>query len=116
VLAVLVSGLALSVWAGPIVGSWKSDFSSPVGDMHYVYTTFKTEGDKVTGTAISDNGETTLANVVVMGDDIAFTENLMLDGMTLAIDYKGKIEGDQIKFSRKIGDFGTDEIVANGIK
>jgi hypothetical protein len=40
----------------------------------------------------------------------------MLDGMTLAIDYKGKIEGDQIKFSRKIGDFGTDEIVANRIK
>jgi len=114
-LAVLVSGLALSVWAGPIDGSWKSDFSSPVGDMHYVYT-FKTDGDKVTGTAKSDNGETMLENVVVMGSDVSFTENLMFGGMTVAIDYKGKMDGDQIKFSRKLGDFGTDEIVANRVK
>jgi hypothetical protein len=114
-LAVLVSGLAISVWAGPIDGSWKSDFPSPVGDMHYIYT-FKTDGDKVTGTAKSDNGETTLDKLVVMGNDISFTENLMFGGMTIAIDYKGTIDGDQIKFKRHIGDFGDDEIVANRVK
>jgi hypothetical protein len=114
-LAVLISGLAISVWAAPIDGSWKSDFPSPVGDMHYIYT-FKTDGDKVTGTAKSDNGETTLDKLVVMGNDISFTENLMFGGMTIAIDYKGTMDGDQIKFKRHIGDFGDDEIVANRVK
>jgi hypothetical protein len=113
-LAVLVSGLAISAWAGAIDGSWKSDFSTPVGDMHAVYT-FKTDGDKVTGTAKSENGETTLANVVVMGNNISFTENLNFQGMPIALEYTGTIDGDQIKFKRHTDGY-DDEIVANRVK
>jgi hypothetical protein len=114
-LVALVFTLAVSTYGAAIDGSWTSDFSTPVGDMHYTYT-FKTDGDKVVGTAKSAGGESTLQNVVVTGDDISFTENLDFQGMTIAIDYKGKISGDEIKFTRKIGDFGNDEIVAKRAK
>jgi hypothetical protein len=114
-LAALVLAMAASVYAAAIDGSWTSDFSTPIGDMHYTYT-FKTDGDKVVGTAKSGNGESTLQNVVVSGDDISFTENLDVQGMTIAIDYKGKISGDEIKFTRHIGSFGDDETVAKRVK
>ena len=38
------------------------------------------------------------------------------DDDEIRIDYKGKVDGDQIKFSRKVGDFATEELIAKRVK
>jgi hypothetical protein len=48
----------------------------------------------------------------VNGDEISFVENLNFQGMPLRIEYKGKLTGDEIKFTRKV----AEELVAKRAK
>ena len=50
------------------------------------------------------------------GDDISFVENLNYQDMPLRIVYKGKIAGDEIKFTRTILDMFMEELVAKRVK
>jgi hypothetical protein len=111
----LVLGLSLSVFAADISGQWTATFDTQIGEQHYTYT-FKVDGEKLTGKAKSDNGEGDIQNGVVKGDDVSFVENLDFGGMPVAITYTGKISGDEIKFSRDVGGFATEELVAKRVK
>lgn len=108
---VLACALTASAFAADVAGKWKADFPTQIGDQHYIYT-FTVDGEKLTGTAKNDMGETALAEGSVKGDDITFVENLNFNGNDIKITYTGKISGDEIKFTRKVGDFATEEIVA----
>lgn len=50
------------------------------------------------------------------GDIITFVEPLSFNGNDIRIEYTGKINGDQIKFTRKVGEFATEELVAKRSK
>jgi hypothetical protein len=113
--AVLFLGLAVSALAADISGQWTATFNTQVGEQHYVYT-FKVDGEKLTGTAKSDNGSSEIQNGTVKGDDVSFVENLDYQGQKLTITYKGKIQGDEIHFTRDVGGFGTEELVAKRVK
>jgi len=115
VLAVCVVGMALSAFAAGVAGQWTATFSTQMGDQHYTYT-FKVDGEKLTGTAKNDMGSTEIANGTIKGDDISFVENLDFNGNQIAITYTGKISGDEIKFTRKVGEFATEELVAKRVK
>jgi hypothetical protein len=41
---------------------------------------------------------------------------LKFEGQDLRIEYTGKVSGDQIKFTRKVGEFATEEFVAKRVK
>jgi hypothetical protein len=86
-----------------------------VGEPHYTFA-FKVDGEKLTGKVKSDNGETDIQDGVAKGDDLSFVENLDFQGQQIAINYTGKISGNQIKFTRKIGDLATDELSAKRAK
>ena len=60
--------------------------------------------------------ETEITEGTVNGDDISFVENLNYQDMPLRIVYKGKIAGDEIKFTRTILDMFTEELVAKRVK
>jgi hypothetical protein len=118
----LMLGLALVVVAGAahaatadVTGTWTAEFDTQIGVQKYVFT-FKVEGDTLTGQAAAERmGEkstVTLAGGTVKGDQIAFTEPLEFQGQQVAITYTGTIAGDEIKFTRKVGDFATEELVA----
>ncbi len=111
VLFVAVLAMGLTAVAADIDGVWKSTFDTPIGEMHYTYT-FKADGEKLTGTAKNDMAEVKIQDGTIKGNDITFTENLDFQGQSISIKYTGKIEGDQINFTRKVGDFGTEQIVA----
>ena len=113
--ALLVLGLAVSARAADISGQWTATFNTQVGEQHYTYT-FKVDGEKPTGTAKSDNGMTDIQNGSVKGDDVSFVENLDYQGQKLVITYTGKISGDEIKFTRNVGDVATEELVARRAK
>jgi hypothetical protein len=115
VVALLVLGLAVSARAADISGQWTATFNTQVGEQHYTYT-FKVDGEKLTGTAKSDNGTTDIQNGSVKGDDVSFVENLDYQGQKLVITYTGKISGDEIKFTRDVGGVAKEDLVAKRVK
>jgi hypothetical protein len=114
-LPVFVLGLAISAWATDISGQWTATFNTQVGEQHYTYT-FKVDGEKLTGTAKSDNGSVVIENGTVKGDDVSFVENLDYQGQKLAITYVGKISGDEIKFTRDVAGAAKEDLVAKRVK
>ncbi len=114
-IALGVLAFAVSAWAQDISGQWTAAFNTQIGEQHYTYT-FKVDGDKLTGTAKNDMGSTEIANGAIKGDEISFVENLNFNGNDIAISYTGKVSGDEIKFTRKVGDFATEELTAKRVK
>ena len=111
----MVTLFALPVRAADATGKWKAEFDTQVGPQKYTYD-LKVEGAKVTGKAsferMGQKGEVDLKDGKVAGDDISFVETLDFQGNQLSIVYTGKLAGDEIKFTRKVGDFATEELVA----
>jgi enterochelin esterase-like enzyme len=48
----------------------------------------------------------------VEGDAVTFVERLKIEDRELNITYTGKVSGNEIKFTRKVGDFGSSEATA----
>ena len=114
---VIVAAMAAAALAADVTGTWKASFDTQIGVQNYTYT-FKVEGNKLTGKAKSElaNVETEIAEGTVNGDDISFVENLNFQDMPLRIVYKGKVAGDEIRFTRTILDMFTEELVAKRAK
>jgi hypothetical protein len=105
--------------AADVTGKWHAEFDTQIGIQKYVYD-FKIAGDKITGKAAYERengkGEVDLKEIKVSGDDISFMEPLDFDGQQIRIDYKGKISGDEMKLTRQVGEFATEEIVAKRLR
>ncbi len=103
--------------ATDVTGTWKSEFDSQIGLQKYTFT-FKQDGAKLTGVAHSEIGdqkrETELKEGKVGGDAVSFVEMLNFQNNEIRITYSGKISagGDEIKFTREVGNFAKEEIVA----
>ena len=112
--------LAACALAADLTGKWTAEFTTPVGGPQKYTFEFKVDGEKLTGKAhferMGQKGEAELLEGKVAGDDISFIENLDTGGDVLRISYKGKISGDEIKFSRQVGDFSTVEFTAKRVK
>jgi opacity protein-like surface antigen len=120
ILAVLILMGMVCIYAADITGKWTTEFDSQVGVQKYVFE-FKVEGTKLTGTAISKiadaaEAKTPITEGVVNGDDVTFVENLDYSGQALKITYKGKIAGDEIKFTRDVAGQGGETFVAKKAK
>jgi hypothetical protein len=115
--AVISMGLAAVAFAADVTGTWTASFDTQVGKQNYTYT-FKQTGTRLTGKAKSEfaMSDTEITEGTVNGDDVSFVENLNYQGMPLRIVYKGKIAGDEIKFTRNILDMFTEELVAKKSK
>ncbi len=94
---------------------WKAEFETPIGTQHYTYD-LHTDGAALTGKAKNDVGETELKEGKVDGDSVTFVEALSFDGNSIRIVYTGKVEGDTIKFSRQVGEYGTENFVATRVR
>ena len=86
------------------------------GSQHYTFT-FKVDGEKLTGTAKSEYGESEIQDGKVQGDDISFVESVNYGGTTYALAYAGQVSDDRIAFTRTIADVGySDSAVATRMK
>ncbi len=74
------------------------------------------EGDELTGRAKSQFGDTAITEGTVKGDEVSFVENLDFQGQPPRITYRGKVSGEEIKFTRQVGDVATEEFVARRAK
>jgi hypothetical protein len=118
---VLAFTLALMGWAraADITGKWTTQFDSPIGVQKYTYD-FQVDGEKLTGKAVGDvageKRESEIKEGRVTSNEVSFVEMLRFGDQDLRIEYKGKISGDEIKFTRQVGDFATEELVAKRVK
>lgn len=107
--------LADVVGAADIAGQWHAQFESPRGRQKYQFT-FQTEGEKLTGKAMSEVGgskrEADLLEGKIAGDTVSFVELLNFQGNEVRISYTGTVGSNGIAFTRAVGDFGTMEFVA----
>jgi hypothetical protein len=115
VVAALTLACAVWAYAADATGAWKASFATQIGEQHYTYD-LKADKDQLTGKATNDRGSTDITEGTVKGDDIFFVENVTFQDTKLRIEYTGKVSGDEIKFTRKVGDFATEEFVAKRVK
>src|SRR3954469_19049491 len=119
-LLAVLAALVLTVTPGRAVavdisGTWTASFDTQIGKQNYTYQ-FAVKDGALTGTAKSDNGETALKDGKVDGDTVTFVEMLNFQGTEIRIDYSGKITSDdEIKFTRQVADFATEELVATRV-
>jgi alpha-L-arabinofuranosidase len=105
------------IFASDVTGTWKSEFDSQIGLQKYTFT-LKQDGTNLTGTANSEAGErrheSDLKEGKVDGDAVSFVEMLKLQDNEIRITYTGKLSPDanEIKFTREVGEFAKEEIVA----
>jgi enterochelin esterase-like enzyme len=108
-----------TLMAADIAGKWQAEFDTQIGRQKYLYT-FRVDGDKIIGTAESEiQGEkrkTDLKEVKLVGDEISFVEMFDFQGTAITILYKGKLSVNEIKFTRQVGDFATEELVAKRVQ
>jgi enterochelin esterase-like enzyme len=106
---------SLSAPAADVTGTWKAEFDTQRGLQKYTFA-LKQDGTSVTGKAnVERDGEKREAELKegkVEGDTITFVEPLKVQDNELRITYTGKISGNEIKFTRKVGDFGSSEATA----
>jgi hypothetical protein len=114
ILAMLMA-FSLPASAADLLGKWTAEFDSPIGVQKYVYE-FTKSGDALAGQATFDHsmgkGTVALSNVKVDGDKVSFEEPLTINGNTITIKYSGTLAGDELKLSRVVGDFGTEQLTA----
>lgn len=104
-----------SAFGKDISGTWTASFDTQVGVQNYTYE-FKVDGEKLTGSTKSNFGESDIKQGTVKGDTVSFVETLKFEDQLIPITYTGKIAGDEIKFTRKVGEFATEELVAKRSK
>jgi hypothetical protein len=106
-------------FAADISGKWEAVITTPIGEMNYTFD-FKVQGEKLTGKAVmkmgEESSESALTEGSVKGDEISFVETLNVQGQELRSEYKGKVTGDEIRGSRTVGSYPSEDFVAKRSK
>src|SRR6185295_1242306 len=110
-----LAAISMAARAADVSGTWKAEFDTQRGLQKYTFA-LKQDGTTVTGKAnVERDGEKREAEFKegkVEGDTVNFVEIINAQGNDLRITYTGKISGDEIKFTRQVGDFGKSEATA----
>jgi len=109
------SAPAAKTLASALTGTWNAEFDTQIGRQKYTFF-LKQDGTTLTGQANADiNGdkhETELKEGKIDGDSVSFVEMLNFQGNDLRIVYTGKVLANEIKFTRQVGEFAKEELVA----
>lgn len=113
---VLIAVMVMPMAAADITGKWTASFDTQIGKQNYTYD-FVVKDSTLTGKIKSDMGESDVLEGKVEGDKVSFAELLVFQGMEIRITYTGTVaSADEIKFTRNVADFATEELVAKRVK
>ena len=98
----LVALCAITALAADVSGKWVAQKPGRQGQAMETTFTFKVAGEKLTGMVSMQYGDQEISDGTVSGDDIAFVTVVDFGGNTMKIIYKGKIAGNEIKFTRQL--------------
>ena len=97
----LVLAGTLALQAADITGKWTAQVPGRDGQTRETTFDFKVDGEKLTGTTSTPGGDVPLTEGTVKGDDVAFTVVANFGGNEVKLLYKGKVAGEEIKFTRQ---------------
>lgn len=110
-----VACASLCAIGADISGTWKAEFDTQRGLQKYTFT-LKQDGSAVTGKAsVEREGEkrdVEFKEGKIDGDTVTFVELLKIQDREINIVFTGKVSDGDIKFTRKVGDFGSSEATA----
>jgi hypothetical protein len=108
---------AARVFAADVTGTWKASFDTQVGQQNYTYQ-FVVKGTTLTGKIQSEmGGASDIQQGKIEGDKVSFVEILKFEGNEIQITYTGQVtSADEIKFTRQVADFATEQLVAKRVK
>ena len=121
ILAAAFSGLlaVAAVHDADVSDQWRAEFDTQIGLQKYLYS-FKADSGKVTGKANSEVGdqkrEVDLKEGKIEGETLTFVELFKFQDNEIRIEYKGKLVESEIKFTRKVGEFATEEFTAKRVQ
>ena len=87
-----------------VSGKWRAEFTTPDGTQRVNTFTFKVDGEKLMGTVAGGQDETAIKDGKISGDILSFSAERPFGTFT----YKGKINGDEIKFTVQFSDNSFD--------
>lgn len=97
-LSILLVLCGVAAWAADVTGTWKATAETPNGTIERTFV-FKVDGDKLTGETTSQMmGKSTIMDGKVDGDNVSFSIIVKFQDNEMKLNYKGKVEGSQIKF------------------
>jgi len=112
----LVLALLLSAFTSPLLaqpsaaGEWKVNFVVPTGT-RFVNMFINQEKTKLTGTVVSEDGEFPLSGRIE-GDQVTVVWSVPEDGKLMEITMKGKLTGNVISGTAKLGNVGEGSLTA----
>ena len=114
-IALMILGVA-RVLAADITGTWKASFDTAIGQQNYTYQ-FMVKGTALTGKIQSEmGGAGEIQQGKVEGDKVSFVEIFKFEGNEIQITYTGQVmSNDEIKFTRQVAEFATEELVARRV-
>ena len=101
VFGVLVAAAAV-VQAADATGKWTAQVPGRGGQTRETTFNLKADGEKLTGTVSGMQGDTEISDGKVKGDDVSFSVKVSFQGNDMKMNYKGKLAGDEIKFTRSV--------------
>jgi hypothetical protein len=101
-------------YAADLSGKWLGTMQTPDGQSLEITFVFQVNGEKLTGTTASTYGEEQITEGTVKGDAISFV--VFAGGGQFKITYKGKVVGEDLKFTVTIGDMGDRELSVKRVK
>jgi hypothetical protein len=118
-LSMLVAALVVAVVslrASDVTGKWTAQVPGRDGQTRETTFTFKADGEKLTGTMTGMQGEVELKDGVIKGDDISFNTLINTPNGEIKLLFKGKVAGDEIKFTRQREGGEPREFTAKRVK
>jgi hypothetical protein len=112
----LVAALSLvCAFAADIDGKWTATYDTQNGSVTTTWD-LKADGAKLTGKASSSFGDRDITEGKINGKEVSWVEVIDAQGTTIRVVCKGTVNGDELRLSRAVGDFGTTEVVAKRVK
>ena len=110
--------MQFSVWAADISGTWKAEFETQVGLQKYQFIFQLNEG-KVTAKGFAETGDQKrdieFKDAKLNGDTLTFVETRQIQDREIPVEFTGKVSDNGIEFTRKVGDFGSQQALATRV-
>jgi hypothetical protein len=84
-----------------VTGKWVAQIPGRQGTTETTFT-LKADGEKLTGAVSNPQGEDPISEGKITDGDISFVVAVSFGGNKMKLLYKGKVSGDEIKFTRQI--------------
>jgi len=98
----MILTLAITALGADVTGNWKATAEGPNGPMERTFA-FKQDGAKVTGETVSSLfGKSAITDGKLDGDALTFTITVKFEDNEMKLNYKGKVSGNEIKFTVEV--------------